>query len=72
MTDNGLGVAFFALFEPTRYFFPFRPLPTFPMSVANLPNLFLSAEAYQLLAKASVWIGVPCLLLGLAVRLVRR
>jgi inner membrane protein len=72
MTDDGLGVAFFAPFEPTRYFFPFRPLPTFPMSAANLTNLFLSAKAYELLAKESVWIVVPCLLLGLAVRLVRR
>jgi inner membrane protein len=72
MTDNGLGVAFFAPFEPTRYFFPFRPLPTFPLSVANLTRVFLSAEAYENLAKECVWVGGPCLLLGLAARLVRR
>ena len=29
MTNAGLGVAFFAPFDSTRYFFPFRPLPTF-------------------------------------------
>nr|HRC76832.1 rhodanese-like domain-containing protein [Kouleothrix sp.] len=27
MTDGGLGVAFFAPFSATRYFFPFRPIP---------------------------------------------
>jgi inner membrane protein len=72
MTDNGAGVAFFAPFEPARYFFPFRPLPTFPMSVANLMTVFSSATAYKYLAQEFMWMGVPCLLLGLAARLVRR
>jgi len=72
MTQGGLGVAFFAPFEPTRYFFPFRPIPVFPIEVAGLINVFLSAAAYKHLAKECIWIGLPCLLLVLAARLVRR
>ncbi|MBU6435858.1 MAG: metal-dependent hydrolase, partial [Nitrospirae bacterium] len=41
MTQGGLGVAFFAPFEPTRYFFPFRPIPVFPIEVSGLINVFL-------------------------------
>ena len=35
MTQGGLGVAFFAPFEPTRYFFPFRQIPVFPIEVSG-------------------------------------
>lgn len=72
MTAGGLGVAFFAPFEPTRYFFPFRPIPVFPLEVDGLINVFLTASAYTHLAKECIWIGIPCLLLWLAARLVRR
>src|SRR5262249_20927721 len=30
MTTGGLGVAFFAPFDNTRYFFPYRPIPVSP------------------------------------------
>ncbi len=36
MTDGGLGVAFFAPFDNTRYFLPWRPIPVSPMSAAGL------------------------------------
>ena len=36
MTSGGLGVAFFAPFDDTRYFFPWRPIPVSPMSAAGL------------------------------------
>jgi inner membrane protein len=36
MTNGGLGVAFLAPFDNTRFFFPFRPIPVSPMSVAGL------------------------------------
>jgi inner membrane protein len=36
MTTGGLGVAFFAPFENTRYFFWFRPIPVAPLSAAGL------------------------------------
>jgi inner membrane protein len=36
MTTGGLGVAFFAPFDNTRYFLPWRPIPVSPMSAAGL------------------------------------
>lgn len=36
MTTGGLGVAFFAPFDNTRYFFGFRPIPVAPFSAAGL------------------------------------
>jgi inner membrane protein len=36
MTTGGLGVAFFAPFDNTRYFLPWRPIPVSPMSAARL------------------------------------
>jgi inner membrane protein len=36
MTNGGVGVAFFAPFDNTRYFLPWRPIPVSPMSAAGL------------------------------------
>ncbi|MGH9754080.1 MAG: metal-dependent hydrolase [Blastocatellia bacterium] len=36
MTSGGLGLAFFAPFDNTRYFLPWRPIPVSPMSAARL------------------------------------
>jgi inner membrane protein len=36
MTSGGMGVAFFAPFDNTRYFLPWRPIPVSPMSAAGL------------------------------------
>lgn len=36
MTTGGSGIAFFAPFDYTRYFFPFRPIPVAPMSAGGL------------------------------------
>ena len=36
LTTVGLGVAFFAPFENTRYFFPFHPIPVAPLSASGL------------------------------------
>jgi inner membrane protein len=52
MTTGGLGVAFFAPFDQTRYFFPFRPIPVAPMSAAGLFNergLHLLATEFALI-----------------------
>lgn len=71
MTQGGLGIAFFAPFDQTRYFFFFRPIPVFPIEVSGLVHVFLSASAYQILAKECVWIGLPCVLLMLGARMIR-
>lgn len=36
LTDGGLGVAFFAPFDNTRYFFPWRPIIVAPFSLSGL------------------------------------
>jgi inner membrane protein len=38
MTDGGLGIAFFAPFANTRYFFPWRPIPVAPLSIGYLAS----------------------------------
>jgi inner membrane protein len=35
MTNGGLGVAFFAPFDTTRYFFPWRPITVSPIGVGS-------------------------------------
>ena len=69
MTQGGLGVAFFAPFDQTRYFFSFRPIPVFPIEISRLVDVFLSADAYRTLAKECMWIGLPCLLLILGAKI---
>ena len=36
MTNGGLGIAFFAPFDNTRYFLPWRPIPVAPLSAQRL------------------------------------
>lgn len=45
MTTGGLGVAFFAPFDNTRYFFPYRPIPVSPLSA----QAFLTARGLRVL-----------------------
>lgn len=68
LTDAGLGIGFFIPFDDTRYFFPWRPIETSPLSISS----FLNGPAVKILKNELLWIGVP-LAVGLAVfALVRR
>jgi inner membrane protein len=70
-TDAGLGVGFLIPFDNTRYFAPWRPLATSPLSIAG----FFSGPAHRILANEAVWIGLPMVgLFGIAhiIRWVRR
>ncbi len=44
-TNGGLGVAFFAPFDTSRYFFPFHPIPVSPMTGTAL----LSARGWRVI-----------------------
>ena len=66
-TDAGLGVGFFIPFNETRYFAPWRPLATSPLSVAA----FVNGPALRILANELVWIGLPLLIVMSVVHLVR-
>jgi len=59
-TNGGLGVAFFSPFDPTRYFFPFRPILVSPISAAR----FFSGRGLEVLRSELVWVWGPSL--GLA------
>ncbi len=55
MTDGGLGIAFFSPFDPTRYFFSFRPVAVSPIGIAD----FFNGNAFQILASEMRWIWLP-------------
>lgn len=54
-TDGGLGVAFFAPFDNTRYFFPIRPIHVAPLSVSR----FFSEPSKQVLLSEMQWVWLP-------------
>ena len=58
MTNGGLGVAFFAPFVNTRYFFPFRPIAVSPLE----PHLFFTRWGLTVLMTEFIWVGIPALL----------
>ncbi len=55
LTSGGLGVAFFAPFDNTRYFFPWRPIQVSPIGIGN----FLSEWGKRVLLSEAIWIGIP-------------
>ena len=54
-TDGGLGIAFFAPFDSTRYFFPWRPILVSPIGIAQ----FFSEWGMSVLLSEFFWIGLP-------------
>lgn len=55
MTDGGLGIAFFAPFDNSRYFLPWRPVLVSPIGVAP----FFSPYGLDVLISEFVWIWLP-------------
>jgi len=56
-TDDGLGVGLFIPFDSERYFAPWRPIETSPLSV----RAFFSQRGLEILANEARWVGLPCL-----------
>ena len=54
MTDGGLGVAFFAPFDDTRYFFPFRPIKVSPIGLS-----FFTARGLDVIWSEFLWVCIP-------------
>ena len=68
-TDDGLGVGFFIPFTGARYFFPWRPIATSPLSIGK----FFGSDGAAILRNEVLWVWIPTMtLLGLAVRVRRR
>ena len=57
LTDGGLGVAFFAPLDDSRYFFPWRPIEVSPIGAG-----FFSRRGLAVLASELAWVWLPALL----------
>jgi inner membrane protein len=67
LTNGGRGVALFAPFSNTRYFFPWRPIEVSPISLRQ----FFSARGVQILRSELRWMWLPAAgvyILGMMVR----
>ena len=62
MTDGGLGVAFFAPFDDTRYFFPFRPIKVSPIGLS-----FFSARGLDVIWSEFLLVCIPGTIIAAAV-----
>lgn len=67
LTNGGPGVAFFAPFDETRYFFPWRPIPVSP-----LVSRFFSEWGWRVFSAELVIIWVPAAAIALLGRRVWR
>jgi len=67
-TDAGLGVGFFIPFDDTRYFAPWRPLATSPLSI----SAFINGPALRILKNELVWVGHPLIGLFGTIHAIRR
>jgi len=54
LTDGGYGVAFFAPFDGTRYFFPFTPIAVSPIGAG-----FFSARGAAVIMNEMLWVWLP-------------
>jgi inner membrane protein len=55
LTNGGHGVAFFAPFGSSRYFFPFTPIEVSPIGVSR----FFSSRGAEVLLNEMLWIWLP-------------
>ena len=55
LTNGGLGIAFFAPFSSTRYFFPWRPIEVSPIGF----DFFSSARTMGVILSEIEWIWIP-------------
>lgn len=67
MTNGGLGVAFFIPWDETRYFLPWRPIEVSPIGIRNF-----SEKAIHIFKNEFIWIGIPCFIYMLLLKLARR
>ncbi len=58
MTNGGLGVAFFAPFDQTRYFFPWHAIKVSPIGTH-----FFSWRGMQVFLNECYWVCLPCFLI---------
>jgi inner membrane protein len=67
MTNGGRGVAFFAPFSNSRYFFPFRPIEVSPIGMR-----FFSYRGLEALSSEILWVWLPACVILVSVILYRK
>lgn len=67
MTDGGLGVAFFAPFNDTRHFFPFRPIEVSPIG-----RSFFGTRGFEVIWSEFLWVCLPATIIAGAIILYRK
>ncbi len=67
MTNGGLGIAFFSPFDPTRYFFPWRPILVSPIGAG-----FFSERGVAVLRSEFTWVWPAAIALSLLLYALRR
>ena len=67
LTNGGLGVAFFAPFNDTRYFFPVTPIEVSPLRA----DVFLTLRGVSVLWSEIVWVWLPAVVVAVVARLTR-
>jgi inner membrane protein len=68
MTNGGLGIAFFSPIDPTRYFFPWRPIQVSPIGA----GWFFSARVLIILRNEMIFVWLPMLATGAVLYGLRR
>jgi len=71
LTNGGMGVALFAPFDNSRYFFPWRPIEVSPIGRA----FFFNHRGEMVIGNELLWIWLPALLIaaaGLAIHIIRK
>lgn len=66
-TDGGLGVAFFAPFDTTRYFFPKTPIAVSPIGAG-----FFSMRGLAVLLSELKWVWLPSIAFAAVTLVIRR
>lgn len=68
MTNGGLGVAFFAPFDTTRYFFSWRPIKVSPIGT----KAFFSTRGLKVIQSELLWIWLPSFIIIFASEMWKR
>ena len=68
MTNGGVGIAFFAPFDNTRYFLPWRMIEVSPISIGR----FFSSRGVAILISEAKFVWLPCAVIVLLSLLLRR
>ncbi|MGY6276325.1 metal-dependent hydrolase [Methylomonas sp. MgM2] len=67
-THGGIGVAFLSPFSNERFLLPWRPIPAVPTELTQMIGL----EGLAVVAAEIMWIWIPCLIIIMCFRLLRR